>query len=144
MGQVVEVMSFVLALYFLFIEAIATIRLVKSEGWKQWETVVETVVNELSPILILTCQAIILVYQPKLDDPEWFWFWELVAWTGFVLWMRLGVMLRMFKSLSAVIEMILQSFKVMVPYLIIAIMGVMAFTNAFFAVRQTIYIKLEG
>ena len=40
--------------------------------------------------------------------------------------------------------MILRSFQAMVPYFIIVVMGVMAFTNTFLAVRQVIYINHEN
>ena len=94
--------------------------------------------------MILICQAVIMSMDSKLDDPDWFWFWELVSWTAFVLWLRFLIMLRCIQILSPVITMVFLSFRKMVPYLIIVVMGVMCFTNVFLAVRQIVYIRLEG
>ncbi len=89
----------------------------------------------------LTCQCINYLNEDDLNKAEWFWFWELIAWTAFFLYLRLFIMLRSIELLSASITMILRSFSAMVPYFIIVVMGVMAFTNTFLAVRQVVYIK---
>ncbi len=72
-----------------------------------------------------------------------FWYWEMVAWTAFLLWVRMGLMLRSTKTLSQTIAMIKISAEKMTSYLIIVIIGVMAFTNTFLAVRQVVYIRME-
>lgn len=101
---------------------------------------VELALGYLSPILILTCQAIVYINNTNLDQPYWFWYWELVAWTAFCLWIRFGVMLRSIKCFSVPIRMIQESFEKMGAYVIIVMFGVFAFTNCFQAIRQVLYI----
>lgn len=79
-----------------------------------------------------------------MDQPYWFWYWELVAWTAFCLWVRFGVMLRSVKSFSVPIRMIQESFEKMGAYVIIVMFGVFAFTNCFQAIRQVLYITTAG
>ena len=103
----------------------------------------------LSPIMILAVQVISYMdYAVRVIDKDGVpieviddLFWELIAWTAFVLWVRFLLMLRSYKFLSASISMIFSSFNEMVSYLIIVGIGVLCFTNAFTSVRQYVYIQ---
>ena len=63
------------------------------------------------------------------------WFYELTCWTTVVLWMRFLMLMRSNKMLSKAIAMIWMSVDKMMPYIVIVILGVLAFVNVFTAIR---------
>ena len=141
-GYTLEYVNLCLAIYFLMIECISLAGICRGKTeWKNSTVILELLISFACPIMNLACQVIDYFNEANLDKAEWFWFWELIAWTAFVLYLRLFIMLRSIELLSPSITMILRSFSEMVPYFSIVVMGVMAFTNTFLAVRQVIYIK---
>ena len=115
----------------------------KGKSEFSYQGVMEICLGFLSPALILVCQGIAYFVHTDLHDKDWFWFWELVAWTAFCLWIRFVLMLRSVEYLSAPIKMILVSFEQMGAYLLIVMFGVFAFTNCFQAIRQVLYITTK-
>ena len=147
LGNVLEISSFCLALYFVIIETCSSAAAFFSKDEKKStyrQSSVEFLLSFASPGMILACQAISYFSESKLTEEPMFWYWEFVAWTAFILWVRMGLMLRSTKTLSQTIAMIQISANKMISYLIIVVIGVMAFTNTFLAVRQVVYITMAG
>jgi len=107
-------------------------------------TIAELVLGYLSPTMIIILQCIVYFNNTNLDQPYWFFYWELVAWTAFFLWLRFGLMLRSVKAFSLPIRMIQESFVQMGAFLLLVMFGVFAFTNSFLAIRQVLYITTAG
>ena len=58
-------------------------------------------------------------------------YWELLAWTSFVIWFKFLLMLRHVGWLSPVISMVMLSFQKMCSYIVVLLVGIFAFTDAF-------------
>mmetsp|Transcript_35249 Transcript_35249/g.46413 ORF Transcript_35249/g.46413 Transcript_35249/m.46413 type:complete len:312 (+) Transcript_35249:484-1419(+) len=139
-----EYVSAVLALYFLLIELIKTVGFFRSSQASSitGKVIFEISIELASPILILIVQinAKFNLDVDKTSDE----FWELVAWTSFVTWLRFIFMLRSNEYLSPTISMIMKSFYDMGSYLVIVVLGVLAFANSFIAIRQSAYARAEN
>jgi len=147
-SEIIEVTSASLAIYFLLIELVSTIG---SFYYQKKSTLLSSIseiaINFVSPIAILICQSISYFSSDEYIDEIKKAYWELVSWSVFFLWIRFFMMLRSVEYFSPVICMILNSFKTMIPYLLIVLMGVFCFTNVFVCLRILVYMKtanLEG
>ena len=101
----------------------------------------ETIWEFASPIMIMVVQIWSSIVGVKGLNRR---YWELVAWTSFVLWVRFLLMLRIKKHISSSITMIFNSFKKMGPYIIIVVIGVLCFSNVFTAIRQSVYQRKQA
>lgn len=92
-----------------------------------------------SPITIIVTQlkAQYADYDDSPDDS----YWELIAWTAFIFWVRFLLMLRSNEYLSPAISMVFSSFGAMGSYMVIVLIGVFAFCNTFIAIRQPAYAR---
>ena len=96
----------------------------KSSKW-------ELFLNFLSPILILLAQIISLLGLDSNNEIARRWYWEILAWTSFFLWYRFLLMLRSVPQMSPAVSMVIKSLKEIAPYLIVVLIGVFAFSDAF-------------
>ena len=131
---ILEIVSFILAFYFLIIEIIKIVGFCKMTNRKAFarKKYFETIWEFASPIMIMVVQIWSSIVGVKGLNRR---YWELVAWTSFVLWVRFLLMLRIKKHISSSITMIFNSFKKMGPYIIIVVIGVLCFSNVFTAIR---------
>ena len=143
-----EIASFVLAAYFLIIEIIKIRSLYRGKAGRessvmslkeQVNLALSDMIWELgSPILIIIVQVTSGYSETSNEDGQMkldTWFYELTCWTTVVLWMRFLMLMRSNKMLSKAIAMIWMSVNKMMPYIVIVILGVLAFVNVFTAIR---------
>ena len=123
-----ELISAVIAIYQVCIE-IVTIKGISKHNLKA--SIAEMILNFTSPMLILVTQFISIFMPEETFKSSKRVYWELLAWTSFLLWFRFLLMLRSITTMSPAIRMVIRCFKEMVPYIGIVIIGILAFTDAF-------------
>ena len=137
-----EGLSCLLAAYFIFVELIVVFSLDKEslkQGYK------EIIFNFVPGSLVIASQVLQILYNygDEEDNALMDQYWELLAWTAFVIWFKFLLMLRHSEWLSPIISMVLRSFTDMCSYIIVLMIGIFAFTDAFKSVNQIIYMKTK-
>ena len=136
-----EVISAILAFYFLLIE-IVTSRGVSISSFTNG--IYEIGLNFLSPILILLTQIMRHILSENKFQNVKTYYWELLAWTSFFLWLRFLLMLRSVPSMSPAVSMVMLCIREIRPYLMVVAIGCFAFSDAFQSINQIAYRKASA
>ena len=64
-------------------------------------------------------------------------FWQLQAFAGLALWCRFILFLRVFDGTSFLIHMIVEVIKALAPFLVVLLLSILAFTDAFYSMNKS-------
>ena len=87
----------------------------------------------MTPILVLVC-----LYKQNVADES---FWRLIGWTALLVWIRFGMLLRTIRSLSWMLTLMSESVFSMLQFLLVLIIGIVAFADAFGAIDRILMIQ---
>ena len=126
-----EVVCFLIAAYFLIIEII-TVAQLEAQAWRTgW---LEIIFNFAPSSFVIASQIMQMLFQYG-DEDIVNTYWELLAWTSFVIWFKFLLMLRHIGWLSPIISMVMLSFQKMCSYIIVLLVGIFAFTDSFKSIQ---------
>lgn len=89
----------------------------------------ERITSLVTPVLIFVNTA----YQSIEEE----YFWTIQSWTALTLWVRFALYLRSYSMFGWYVRMIVQTVLDMKMFLMVLIIGVLAFADAFKSVQQT-------